>query len=126
MKNEEMKINDINLVTTVIYMSSLVVALLLIYNEKLRLSNKQPIYNRQEEYNINLITRIVVLGTTLAFLYADYKNYERAPNPMRKYFNTLEVIASWLFVIAAIILLYIAITDRGQGRAIIETETPEA
>ncbi|MDD3267656.1 MAG: hypothetical protein PHC75_10825 [Burkholderiales bacterium] len=124
MKNEEIKLLDIQMVATIIFIASLIISLLLIYNEKLKLLKLKTIFGNKEEQDINIINRIVVLILALVFLYANYKDYELSKTPNELKYNSLELFSSCLITIASIIILYVVVNSEGEDGDLISLQNP--
>ncbi|MDD3452652.1 MAG: hypothetical protein PHN42_00015 [Bacilli bacterium] len=105
-KNENSLI-DIQLYATIILIISLFISLLLTYNEKLKLSNQESIFDDETEKYLILINRITFLIVSFGFLYSSYINKEMAyiKKESTDSFD-LQILASLLTTIAAILALY--------------------
>lgn len=117
---EEITILNIQLITTVLFISSLIISILLTYNEKLRLEKKQTILNKKNNNNLSFFNRIFSVILALIFLYTAYANKKIAikkQEPLDSY--SLQITASQLSLIAALIALYIIIKSQGEDYTII-------
>lgn len=110
MNDKEKKLEILNVQTfaSFLFIVSLIVTIILTYNQKQYTLNKKPIFNNKETYIISNANRILVLIIVLMFLYSSYELREiskkKGSNVM---LNNLDVFASVLSVIGAIIVLYI-------------------
>ena len=124
MKEKELNIINIQIVATYIFIFSLIISLLLTYNDKLDKINKKTIFNKKQTYKISIFNRILIVVISLVFLYTNNSNRKIAKdkginiNP----FN-LQIIASELSLLAAIIVTYVVITS-GEYSIISSVENP--
>lgn len=94
------------------------------YNEKLDLQNKKTLFKKKTTYNISLINRLIILITSIVFLYINYKLYQiskKEGEDLKVYY--LQIIASILTVIATLIALYV-VTIEPKGDEVTDIETP--
>jgi magnesium-transporting ATPase (P-type) len=124
MKNEKIILTDIQIFAIICSIVSLVISLLLSYNEKLKLLNLKPILNDEEEYNVLLFDRIFILAIALVFLYINYRGYELSKDKKEKDFGILEIFASTLVIVASLIILYVVINSKDDGAGFISLENP--
>ncbi|MBQ8892231.1 MAG: hypothetical protein IJ068_05190 [Bacilli bacterium] len=106
MKEKELKLINGQIIGILLFIISLLISLLIIYNEKLIKLNKPYFFTNHESLNITLINRIllVILG-----IYFVYDAIER-----KKLNNTdsnLQIIASLLALAASLVILYIIIIN---------------
>lgn len=116
---EETKILNIQLAATFFFIISLVISFLLTYNEKLKFTDKN-FFNENDENKLALFNRILVVVLSATFLYAAYQNRKIAKKkqePLDSY--SLQIFASELSTLAAVIALYIIITSYGENYTII-------
>lgn len=116
---EETKILNIQLAATFFFIISLVISFLLTYNEKLKFTDKN-FFNENDENKLALFNRIFVVVLSATFLYAAYQNRKIAKKkqePLDSY--SLQIFASELSTLAAVIALYIIITSYGENYTII-------
>ena len=111
MNNKEKKLLEQQMITTVIYLLTLFVSLSLTYNDILNLDNKH-IYNDELAEKIGITNRTIVLVLTLSYLYINYQNREIAKSKKKNLkISNLQLTASSLSSIAAIIVLYVVISS---------------
>lgn len=116
MENQEkLKLIDIQIIATGLFIVSLVVSIFLLHNDKLILLDKKPIFNNQTEYDILVLNRIFALTLALVFLYTSYKVYEIEDDQYEKKYESLQLLASSLIVISAIIVVYVAVKSEEEG-----------
>lgn len=106
--NQKIKVLNIQLTGSTLFIISLFVSLILTYNQKQYTLHKKPVFSYSQTYIISNINRIFVLTIVLMFLYSSYQLRKIA---IRKEsdvgLNDLDVMASILSVTSAIIVLYI-------------------
>lgn len=85
-----------------IFIVTIIISIILLYNQLLQIENRKPLFNLSIAIDINLINNIVVTILTLFFLYSNYTSNQR------RYYN-LRLTSSLLDIISACIVLYIAI-----------------
>lgn len=106
--NEEIKLLDIQIIVSVITIITIIISITLIYNQKLDLQNKDTLFSKSKTQKISLINRITLVVTASIFLYVNYKLKEisESEGEDTKPYN-LQIISSYLTVIASIIVLYV-------------------
>ena len=92
---------DIQIITTYIFIITVIVNLFLLYNEKYNYINNT---NKQI---INKINRLIIVFSIGIFLYLNYKNYINTKTNTSK----LQLSASFLTFCASIIILFVAFTS---------------
>ncbi len=111
MNNKEKKLLEQQMITTIIYLFTLFISLSLTYNDILNLDNKH-IYNDELAEKIGITNRTIVLVLTLSYLYINYQNREIAKSKKKNLkFSNLQLTASSLSTIGAIIVLYVVISS---------------
>lgn len=100
---------DGELVGTVLYLVAIIISILLIVNQRNIVLEKEPLFETNEFYILILANRIFILLLTLWFLYINYKTYKYVQeNNNNTRLSKLQLLASFLVVIGAIIGLYVA------------------
>ena len=124
MNDKEINITNIQIIATYFFIFSLIISLLLTYNDKFKTLNKKTIFSDKQTYNISVFNRILIVGLSLTFLYTNSKNREIARDKGENVnpFN-LQIMASELSLLAAIIVTYVVITS-GQYSIISSVENP--
>lgn len=111
MNNKEKKLLEQQMITTIIYLLTLFISLSLTYNDILNLDDKY-IYNDELAEKIGITNRTIVLVLTLSYLYINYQNREIVKSKKKDLkFSNLQLTASSLSTIAAIIVLYVVISS---------------
>lgn len=120
MENNENKLLEIQIITTAIYIGSLLLSILLTYND-IKLNNKEttPLTNKQAA-NLSIFNRILVVVLTFIYLYISYKTREIAKSRNQKIWPfDLQICASELSMLATIIVLYVVIQTAGEQYSIV-------
>ena len=109
---EEAKYFNTQIVVTIIFLLSVVVSILLIYDGKLDLEKKERLFTDEQADLISLINRALVVILVLIFLYANYRIIEidHAKNVDDTY-DRANLLPSWLAVAASILILKNVIDD---------------
>ena len=103
---EELKLINGQIIGIIFFIVTLIVSLLLTYNEKLQRENKPPLFTNKKALDIAFLNRFIVALLGLYFLYTSYKRKNLENNNLNNYIN-LEIIASWLAFLASAIVFYI-------------------
>ena len=92
---------------------------------KYEILNNKPFLDKKMSQNISVFDRVVVVVLTLTFLYINYKNIEIAKIKNKKDLTPfkLQITASELSTVAAIIVLYTVLTS-GEYSVIAGAEIP--
>ncbi len=126
MKNRQEEINLLNtqLITSLIVIITVILSLVLTYNQKLDIQNKKTIFTKKQTHNISYINRLTILITASIFLFINYKLYlisKKEGEDLLVY--RLQITASILSIIAAIIVFYV-VTIEPTGENISDIENP--
>ena len=122
-KEEEIKAINIQLVALLIVVISTIISILITYNQKLNLENKKTIFNTKESFNITLFNRILITVLSIVFLYVNIKLYnlsKKEGEDLKSYI--LQIIASILAIISALIALYVV--KLSTNESIVDVENP--
>ncbi len=124
-KSDEREISAVNiqLIALVVALVSAFISIVLTYNQKLDLENKDTPLNSKELFNLTLFNRILVLVLSFVFLYVNYVLYkvskEKGEN-LKVY--VLQIIASILVIVSGIIALYVV--GLSETDNIVDVENP--
>ncbi len=121
---EEIEQLNIQIIVLLILIITTIISILLTYNQKLSLQNKKTIFTKKQTYNISYINRLIILITTIIFLIINYKLYQiskKEGEDLKVYY--LQIIASILSVIAAIIVFYV-VSIEPAGDEVSDIENP--
>lgn len=122
--NEEIKLLDIQIIVSIITIITIIISITLIYNQKLDLQNKDTLFSKSKTQKISLINRITLVVTASIFLYINYKlrDISESEGEDTKPYN-LQIISSYLTVIASIIVLYV-VTSTYNIENVSDVENP--
>lgn len=126
MKNRQEETNLLNLqiITSITVIITVIISLLLTYNQKQDIKNKKTIFTKKQTHNISYINRLTILITAIIFLYINYKLYQiskKEGEDLKVYY--LQILASILSTIAAIIVFYV-VSIEPSGDEISDIENP--
>ena len=114
MNKGNLKAIDIQCYTLFFSLASTVLSLILIYNQKLIKENKNTILSDNISYKLSLFNRVLILSIALIFLYVNYKDYNTSNNNQKKK-CTLQIDASMLTILAALISLYVVYNSKPES-----------
>jgi hypothetical protein len=122
--NNNIKYINVQIIATYLYIVSLCISLLLTYNEKFEIQNKKTIFTNKSSNRLSIFNRILVVGIVLTFLYINYKSFINAKKKKKDLTPfSLQLTASELSTISAVIVLYVVITS-GQYSIVSAGENP--
>lgn len=126
MKNRQEEINllNIQLITSLTVIITIIISILLTYNQKLDLKENKTLFTKKQTHNISYINRLIIVITTSIFLYINYKLYKiskKEGEDLKVYY--LQIIASILSIIAALIVFYV-VSIEPTGDEISDIENP--
>ena len=121
-KQEEINAINIQLIALLIALGSAIISIVITYNQKLDLENKNN-KNPKKIFNLTIFNRILILVLSFVFLYVNYKLYKiskKEGEDLKPYI--LQIIASILTIIASLIAIYIVSLSRKEN--IVDVENP--
>lgn len=108
MDKEEIRNVNIQFYTLFFSLLSIIISIILTYNDKLSTEGKTSFLGKKTNYNLTLFNRILILTIAIAFLYVNYKSYMNAKTKEKKLKSyELQILASLFTLIAASISLYV-------------------
>lgn len=118
MKEEEIKLIDLQMYTLIFSLISILISIALTYNEKLNLEGKEPFIDSEDNYNATLFNRILILLIAISFLYINYKSYKIAKTKEENVSNyQLQVFVAIISTVAAAISLYVVSRSKQSSDA---------
>ncbi len=124
---KEIQILDIQIIATVVFILSLVLSIILTYDEKLKLQKNKGIFTGQQSRRISLFNRIVVVILAVVFVYGNYvteKIAEARKKSNVKYLK-LQLLTGEISLIVSIIVLYIVYKNQeNENFNVADTENP--
>ena len=118
-KSSEKKLTELELLATFIFTISIFISLSLVYNKYLKY-NQKNFYSDELERKISILNRIIVVFVSFGYLYINIQN--KKINQNNKNLFDLQISASTLATIAALIVLYVVINDNNYN--IVGIENP--
>ncbi len=90
----------------ILFILTLIVSIIIAYNEKLQRENKSSLFSNKTALNISFVNRLVVVILGIYFVYDAYERRKVSSN-LNDPNSNLQILASWLALLASIIILYI-------------------
>ena len=115
MNNNKIDNTDLQIISTLIFISATVISLTILFDEKLKSSNKKEIYTDEEALNISFNNRIVILIAVLISLYVSIDNYIKETKERAKYKSLLLLSSNILTLIVTLILLYVSYLNKEEN-----------
>ena len=124
---KEIEILNLQLISTFLFIITLIISLLLTYDEKISKISNKHIFQDKTAKKISLYNRIVVVILAFSFVYGNYVNEKIAKSRHLKNIKylKLQVFSGELSLIASIIVLYIVYKNQqNQNFGVADTENP--
>ena len=123
MDKEETRNVNIQFYTLFFSLLSIIISIILTYNDKLSTEGKTSFLGKKTNYNLTLFNRILILSIAIAFLYVNYKSYMNAKTKEKKLKSyELQILASLFTLIAASISLYVVSVSTKE--TLVDLENP--
>lgn len=103
-KSEEKDLLYLQIFGSLIFIITIIVSIILTYNNIERMDKKKPLFNQKQENNISLTNRLIITTIATIFTYISYKFYEINKEKNDK-ISKKELIASIFALISSLILL---------------------
>ena len=111
---------DIQFYTLFFSLASIIISLILTYNQRLIKENKNTLLSDSNSYNLSLFNRVLILSIALVFLYVNYEDYKSSNTSKQKKKCTLQIDASILTILASIVSLYVVYNSKPEAIANIQ------
>lgn len=112
LQNRQLKIIDGQLIGCILYIVSLIASIVIILNQRKVALNKEQFLTGEESQTIALTNKIFILLLIIFFLYLNYESYSLAKDTNQDTSSLeLQIIASILSIVVALIGLYVVSTD---------------
>ena len=116
MKKEKINLLDLNMLASSVFIITIAVSIILMYNEKLILLGKKPIFNKNDQKNIQDTNRLILLIVVITFVYIEYRRYKLAEifesvNNQNSSFVKLVVSEIQVIIVIVLIILPIIYPD---------------
>ncbi len=76
MKEKEVKLLDINMFVSIVFIFTVITSVLLTYNEKLILLGEKPLFDKDNARTITTINRFILLIIAIVYVYTGYQEYK--------------------------------------------------
>ena len=120
---KESNLLSIQLYTLIFSLISIIISMVLTYNQKLDVENREVLFESKKAGKISLFNRILITAIAISFLYVNYKQYilDRDTNNFNNIKNDkLQIKASIFTIIASLITAYVAYNSSTQTLSDIE------
>lgn len=114
----------VQIIVSLISIITVIISIILLYNHQSELKNKEPFLSPEEAQKITTFNRVLVVIVLTIFLIINYFLYyisKEEGEDLKPY--KLQITASYLTVIAALIGLYVVLKEPG-GDNITDIENP--
>ena len=109
--DEDLLLVNGQIIASSLFLITIGISIVILYNQKLILENKEPILTEQEALDIALFIKVLATILLAFFLYTSVKEYEKNKNKKKEEDSFIQVIASSLVLIAAIITLFVIVKN---------------
>lgn len=120
---EEIKLINVQLVALGVALISAVISIVITYNQKLEMENRETIYDSEGAFKVTLFNRILIVIIAFVFLYVNYDLYKISKaegEDLKAYI--LQIVASVLTVITGLIALYVVTLSTTEN--LVDVENP--
>lgn len=117
---KEANLLDLQMITTLIYIGSLILSIYITYNDKITVETGTGFLSKKQNKNFSIFNRTLVVILTLLFLYISYENrkiIEKKKGDMNA--ASLQVFASEISLVSTLIVLYVVLKTSGEEYSII-------
>lgn len=119
-KNEETKLLDLQIITTIIYIASLILSIYLTYNDKLELFEEKPLFDDKLSNKLAIFNRVLIVILSLSYLYISNKNINIVSSKKENIFPfKLQLVGSELSTLATVVVLYAVLLTSGEQYSIV-------
>ena len=121
--DKEEKIINVQLVTVIISLLSVVISIVLTYNQKLNIEKKESLLNPDKALSLTYFNRILIVIISTVFLYVNYQLYKISKEEGESLESYIyQIIASALTIIASLIALYVVTLS--ENETVVDVENP--
>lgn len=120
-KKEEIDTINIQLVALVFTLITAIISIIITYNQKLELEEKETLFTPKDSLKITLFNRKLILLISLVFLYVNFKlfNISKDEGENLKPYK-LQIIASIFIIVSGLIALYVVSLSSTENVADVE------
>ena len=119
-QKKEENLLDLQIITTLIYIGSLILSIYITYNDKITIANGKGFLSKKQNAIFSKFNRTLVVVLTLIYLYVSYENrktIEKKKGDIQA--ASLQVLASELSLVSTLIVLYVVFRTSGEEYSII-------
>lgn len=118
--NNEIKLLDIQIIASALYIGSLLISIILTYNDKQITKKEKTILTNKEAASLSVFNRAFIVILSLVFLYTTYQSRENAKKENQKIWPfDLQLCSSELSLLATVIVLYVVVKTAGERYSIV-------
>ena len=118
MKKREIELLDLQNLTTIIYIGSLLISIYITSIDKNKIIDKNK--NYKDTSNLSKFNRILVVILTLSYLYINYENRKIVKKKKGNLsLSNLQIMASEISLVSTIIVTYVVFKSLGDNYTII-------
>ncbi len=120
-KKEEIQAINIQLVALFFTVITAIISIIITYNQKLEIEEKEPLFTPKDSLKITLFNRKLILILSFVFLYVNLilKEISKEEGEDLKPYN-LQLVASLFIIISGIIALYVVSLSNTQNVSDVE------
>lgn len=125
MKEKELRLINYQILTSILFIASVFISIILTYDERQQLLKKQRLFSETFDKYLNLFNRILSLSIVAFILYINYATYkikEQKRSNLAPFRH--QIYASIFSLISAIIVLYVVIENWYENPNITNIENP--
>jgi len=125
MKEKELRLLNYQILTSILFIVSVIISIVLTYDEKQQLLKKNRLFSETFDKYLNLFNRILSLSIVAFILYINYATYE-IQKQKRSNLDSFrhQIYASIFSLISAIIVLYVVLENWEENPNITSIENP--
>lgn len=115
----------IQIFVSIISIFAVIISILLLYNEKLEIKGEKTLFSPKQTQKISVFNHNVLLGIAITFLLINFQLYnisKKQGENLKPY--KLQIAASSLTVIAALITLYVVLNPTTNQGQVSDVENP--
>lgn len=120
-KKEEKNIINIQLIALVFTLITAIISIIITYNQKLELEEKETLFSPKDSLKLTLFNRKLILLLSFVFLFVNYSLFavsKEEGEQLKPY--KLQIFASILVIVSGIIALYVVNLSNTENVADVE------
>lgn len=121
---EEIRLINIQMIASLLFIGTIVINILLSYNERLQLENNPPLFDNDVQRQISLYNKIIIFILALTYFGIDIKNVEVSEEKRKDATSQKrQIFPAFLAILASLIILYNEKRNTTGGISQIENPT---